>query len=283
MKTKTITTIMLTVLVVSLLSTTITSALAVKPANNRAMAEKVEWFQSAEVMKVPPYGSRDIPGSDDASKLIINQPNGNVEVVINGVMNGLNPSTVYTVYLSNGYSRTYERWSLVGTWELEFDLGGSIYPHDMWITGETDTTFSGTGTNSHTWVVTGTKSGNGIAITMTIDYDGSSYEVTAIGTIDTDTGGLSGTWTGPGQSGTWKSTEGKAIYQDMIGTGHSGLFTSTIPTFTFTTDEYGSANWHLNLRDDNFTDGPGTYELSVWINEAGGTMLISDTFTVKVD
>jgi len=29
--------------------------------------------------------------------------------------------------------------------------------------------------------------------------------------------------------------------------------------------------------------GPGTYSLSVWINEAGATMLISDVFTVTVD
>ena len=280
MKTKTITTIMLTLLIVSLLSTTVTSVLAVKPSGKLAGAINVPWNLSADVMPVPPYGSGDIPGSDTASKLIINQPNGNVEVVINGVMNGLNPSTVYTVYLSNGYSKTYQRWSLVGTWELEFYLGGTKYLHDMWITDETYTTFSGTGTNSHTWVVTGTKDGNGAEISMKIDYDLSSYEVNAIGTIDSN-GRLSGTWTGPGQSGTWKSSEGEAIYQGTIGTGWSGLFTNTIQPFTFTTDEFGSSSWHLNLRDSDFPES-GIYTLSVWINK-GGTILISDTFEVDVE
>lgn len=118
-------------------------------------------------------------------------------------MNGLNPNTVYTVFLSRGYTKTYQRWSLIGNWGLEFDLNRKKYPHVMSITEETDTAFSGTGTNSHTWVVTGTKSGNGISITMLIDYDGSTYEVNVIGTIDTSTGKMGGTWIGPGtQSGT---------------------------------------------------------------------------------
>jgi hypothetical protein len=77
-------------------------ALAVKPETNLAKAQEVAWNLSAAVMPVPPYGSHDIPGSDTASKLIVNQPNGNTEVTITGVMNGLNPNTTYTVYLSNG-------------------------------------------------------------------------------------------------------------------------------------------------------------------------------------
>lgn len=52
--------------------------------------------------------------------------------------------------------------------------------------------------------------------------------------------------------------------------------------FVFTTDEYGSGSWHLNLRDSNFLR-PGTYRLSVWINEAGLTILISDNFDVVVE
>jgi len=262
--------------------------LAVKPAGNLASAEKVPWNLSAEVMKVPPYGSRDIPGSDEASKLIVNQPNGNVEVVMTGVMKGLHPNTVYTVYLSRGYALTFERWSLAGDWKLEFDFKGNPYRHDMWITAETDTTFSGTGAYPEggpytiTWIVTGTKGGNGVSITMQIDYDGSTYLVDAIGTIDSDDGSMSGTWeSNVGQSGTWKSIAGEATFQGIVGKGWPGLFTGTIQPFTFTTDEYGSASWHLNLRDNDFP-GPGTYTLSVWINEAGGTMLISDNFPVVV-
>lgn len=79
-------------------------AFAAKPAGNLAGAQKVDWNLSAAVMPVPPYGSRDIPGSDTASKLIVNQPNGAIEVTITGAMNGLNPNTTYTVYLSNGYT-----------------------------------------------------------------------------------------------------------------------------------------------------------------------------------
>ena len=262
--------------------------LAVKPSHNLASAEKVPWNLSAEVMKVPPYGSRDIPGSDEASKLIINQPNGNVEAVITGVMNGLHPNTVYTVYLSRGYTKTFERWSLVGDWTLEFNYLGGLYTHDTSITAETDSTFSGTGAYpaggpyTITWVVTGTKGGNGVSITMQIDYDGSSYHVDAIGTIHGD-GSMSGTWTSnTGQSGSWQSTDGAATFQGTVGTGWPGLFTSTIPKFTFTTDEYGSASWHLNLHDSDFS-GAETYTLSVWINDAGGTMLISDNFEVVVD
>ncbi|GAI99267.1 unnamed protein product, partial [marine sediment metagenome] len=124
---------------------------AAKPAGNLAGAQKVNWNLSAAVMPVPPYGSRDITGSDTASKLIVNQPNGNTVVTITGAMNGLNPNTTYTVYLSKGYA-----------------------PMTSW----------------------------------------------------------------------------------------SGLFTSTVPTFTFTTNDSGSGSWHLNLRDDNFPLS-GTYTLSV--------------------
>jgi len=144
----------------------------VKPTGNLAGAEKVPWNLSADVMPVPPYGSRDILGSDTASKLIVNQPNGAVEVTITGVMNGLHPDTTYTIYLSKEY-------------------------------------------------------------------------------IDN--------------------------------TGWPGLF-NYYPTFTFVTDADGSESWHINLRDSDFPlkTGTVTYTLSVWINEAGKTMLISENFDVEV-
>jgi len=144
---------------------------AAKPASNLAVSEEVAWHVSAEVGPVPPYGAGDILGSDTVSKLIVNQPNGNKEVALTGVMNGLNPDTVYTVLLSKGYFTTPVYWP--------------------------------------------------------------------------------------------------------------GLFTSTIPTFTFTTDEYGSGIWYINLRDTIFRSS-GTYALSVWINSPSRTILISNTFTVEV-
>jgi len=149
----------------------VASALAVKPAANLAGNVKVPWNLSADVMPDPPYGSIDIPGSDTASKLNVNQPNGSTEVTITGAMNGLVADTTYSVYLSKGYI------------------------------------------------------------------------------VDT----------------TWP-----------------GLFTSTVPTFTFTTDEFGAGSWHINMRDSDFV-APGSYDLSVWINAAGGTLLISDTFVVVVE
>jgi len=115
---------------------------AVKPSGNLAGAEKVDWNLSADVMPVPPYGSRDIPGSDTASKLIVNQPNGAVEVTITGAMNGLNPDTTYTVYLSKGYT-PYTPPSVEGLW-IWTVLG--TYVHDITITTQNpDGSFSGTG------------------------------------------------------------------------------------------------------------------------------------------
>jgi len=148
-------------------------AFAVKPTGNLAGAQKFDWYLSGDVMSVPPYGSRDMLGSDTASKLIVNQPNGNTEVTITGAMNGLKANTVHTVCPS-------EEWT---------NFGG--YP----------------------------------------------------GRFEND----------------------------------------AIKRFTFMTDEYGAGSWHINLRDANFPSGTGTYTLSIWINEAGLTILISDNFEVTVE
>jgi len=48
------------------------------------------------------------------------------------------------------------------------------------------------------------------------------------------------------------------------------------------TDENGAGSWHFNLKDADFS-GLGTYNLSVWINKPGATILISDNFEVVVD
>ncbi|GAH31234.1 unnamed protein product [marine sediment metagenome] len=71
-------------------------AFAVKPAGNLAGAEKVEWNLSGDVMPSPPWGLHDIPGSDTASKLIVNQPNGNTEVAITGANEWVRPR--YPIY-----------------------------------------------------------------------------------------------------------------------------------------------------------------------------------------
>lgn len=272
--------VLISLLMISVLLVSVGFVMAVKPTGKLASAEKVPWHLSADVMPVPPYGSGDIPGSDTTSKLIVNQPNGAVEVTITGAMNGLNPDTTYTAYLSNGYTPyMYTGWSVEGDWVLEFDWKGGKYIHDMTIDNNV---FTGTGAaqfSSQTWTVVGTI--NGDIVEMTIDYDGSSYYVDVVGTIESD-GTMSGTWLNPTQSGTWTSTSGQAT--DHTGdTGWSQLFTSTIQPFTFTTDGYGAGSWHINLRDADFLPGAGTYDLSVWINEAGRTMLISDNFEVTTD
>jgi hypothetical protein len=270
----------------AMLVLTVAPVLAVKPSGNLAAAEKVPWNLSAEVMRVPPYGSRDIPGSDEASKLIVNQPNGNVEAVITGAMNGLHPNTVYTVYLSKGYAKTIPRCSLEGDWTLQFMYGGSPFIHEMTVTiQQLAGSFEGYGhyvpDPGYTWTVTGTVSGSNVEFTLVYTGKNAGYFVDAVGTIASD-GTMEGTWSNPSQSGTWSSTDGQATLLGYVGSGWSGLFTSTAPPFTFTTDEYGAGSWHLNLRNSDFPR-PGTYTLSVWINEAGGTMLISDNFEVVVD
>ena len=80
----------------------------------------------------------------------------------------------------------------------------------------------------------------------------------------------------------------QTVYTILLSKGYSmtpvywpGLFTSKIPSFTFTTDKYGSGSWQINLPDTIFT-GESTYALSVWVNSPRKTILISNTFTLIV-
>ena len=265
-----------------------TSQTKVKPTGNLAGAEKVPWNLSGAVMP-PPWGLSDIVGSDTASKLIVNQPNGNIEVAVTGAMNGLNPNTVYTVYPSNAWS-TSEKWNITGDWNLEFMYGGA-YDHYMTVTVQDMFTgeFSGTGyyipNPSYTWDIQGTSIVVDNTITLNLIYTGtnSGYTVEAVGTIDPDGEIISGSWkSSTNQNGTWSSTSGVAI-KETVGNGYPSLFPGQ-ETFTFMTDAYGSGSWHINLRDSDFPD-TGTHTLSVWINDNSipATILISDNFQVVVD
>src|SRR3989344_9285381 len=102
---------------------------AAKPAGNYAGAVTYAWHLSGDVMPVPPYGSLDIPGSDTASKLIFNQPNGKVSAMVTGVMNGLHPDTTYTVYLSNSYT-PYVPTNITDITGFDFEYLGNHYVHD---------------------------------------------------------------------------------------------------------------------------------------------------------
>lgn len=241
-------------------------------------------------MPVPPYGSRDIPGSDTASKLIVNQPNGKIEVTITGPMNGLNPNTVYTVYLSKEYEPyVYTGWSIMGNWVIRGNYSGGSYDHDYTF-NQSGGMFSGSGgypASGPPYSITETVSGSVGVMTGTVnfhsDYESSTYWYDATATIATD-GTLSGTWgnTSQGYGHPWFSISGNAVKTHTGDTGWTGLFTSTVPPFTFTTDADGAGSWHINLVDSDFA-GSGTYTLSVWINGAGKTILISDNFEVVVD
>lgn len=264
-------TILFSMVAVSLLIATGT-AFAAKPADNKAGAQKYDWNLSGDVMPVPPYGSADIEGSDTASKLIVNQPNGKVDVNITGVMKGLNPDTTYTVYLSNGYTPYETGWDVAGDWELEFDWHGGKYVHDMTI----DSSFEGTGAaqfSSQTWTVSGDVEGNDVS--FTILYESSSYYVDVIGAVASD-GTMSGTWSNASQSGSWKSTGGAVTETHTGNTGWSGLLTSEIQSFTFTTNSEGSGSWHINVKEGVTTAD----EFSVWINGGGRTILISDNVSL---
>jgi len=262
----------------------------VKPDGNLAGAQTYAWHLSADVLPVPPYGSMDIAGSDTASKLIVNQPNGNTEVTITGVMNGLNPNTTYTVILSNEYTPyVFTGWNVTGSWIISVDIGGTDYPEST-IFLQTGGSIPGstelTGTllyGSSLWTLT-----EGSVIESAIDFHAihePALERTVHfwGTIAAD-GTMSGDWADDPpytRSGPWASTSGTALETHIGNTGWSGAFYN-YPRFTFLTDADGAGSWHLNLRDEDF-DGARDYTLSVWINVAGKTTLLSDNFTVEVD
>ena len=278
----------------------VTPVAAVKPTANLASAVVVPWHLSADVARIPPFGCADIPGSDTASKLIVNQPNGNTEVALTGVMNGLNPNTEYIVYLGEGYSKTMNRWNIEGDWNLDFIYGSGHYFHTMTVLDQTEpfcqpynyepAYFEGTGLSTNQadqkfWDVIGTVNDNS-QILFRLVYKAPSnnpgYYSYVTGTIATGTS-MVGFWSNAGQSGTWTGT-GVAT-STPVTDGFPG-FGTKLDTFTFMTDDTGAGSWHVNLRDADF-DGPDTYKLSVWINSAGdgasGTVLISDNFEVTVE
>jgi len=100
-------------------------------------------------------------------------------------------------------------WNVAGTWALNFDFGGSNYPHTMVVTSFDKYTgaFSGTGTYNvdplYTWTVDGVVDGSNINFHILYTGTNAGYKVDAVGTIASDGLSMSGTWTGPEQSGTW--------------------------------------------------------------------------------
>jgi len=95
-------------------------------------------------------------------------------------------------------------WNVMGTWALDFEVGGSHYLHTMVVNTFDRSTgdFLGTGTYNpdpvaYTWIVTGHVVGN--AIDFHILYTGTGnpgYTADATGTITSDGLSMSGDWAG---------------------------------------------------------------------------------------
>lgn len=254
------------------------------PASAQGGAQKFGWHLSAAVMPVPPYGAGDIAGSDSASKLIVNQPDCQDKLNITGVMNGLNPNTEYTVYLSKTYA-PYQLANVAGNWTFNFELGG-IYPHSVTLNQSgANVTGGGTypvgGPQQYAWTIdSGQVSGNTFNFTAhyTVGADALSplTVMNVSGNILSD-GSLSGTWNdnyaGGYRTGSFTATGGSAEQQSG-GAGWPG-FVGSASAFTFTTDSLGAGSWHYNLSP--------IADFSVWINGVSGTILISDNVALKTD
>ena len=249
---------------------------AAKPVSNNAGAQKIAWNLSAAVMPVPPYGSVDEPGSDIASKLIVNQPNGKVVANMTGVMRGLTPGREYTVYLSNGYTpATFTGWNVSGTYNINVNYASVDYPETLVLAQSGTAITGGTLDTIPPASLFTIDSGSVIGTAVTIDAHLGSLYIQMLGTIAPD-GSISGTWgdLAPGtRTGTWATTSGVAA-KSYSGSATWPGYSTNVPAFTFTANSEGSASWHINLTGENITLPK---DFSVWINSGGGTMLISDT------
>jgi hypothetical protein len=181
-------------------------------------------------------------------------------------------------------------WSVEGDWVIAVNNGLYLHDYTFTMTSLYDGTFVGVGgypsaADPYTYdevVINGQITGNTITFTA-IYYSPTTglptgYTWTATGTIDINGNLVAGT----GDSGVfeWHSTSGQAT-RVTDGAGYPGLF-GNLQTFTFMTDDTGAGSWHINLRESDFT-GPCTYDLSVWINKPGRTILISDNFQVTIE
>jgi hypothetical protein len=302
--------VLVSVLVVAIVALMTSPALAAKPNSNpvkpkqanvnqsaapkqkpkQAGAEKVPWNLSGAVMPIPPfglYGTGDIPGSDTASKLIVNRPNGNTWLTLTGIMRGLAPRTTYTVYISNGYTPYVQTgWNVSGSYTIHLTFEGTTYVEYLVLT-QTESGITGTlaldeaGTLSLWNIDSGSVTGD--QLTFSAHYqDDLGMVATFSATIADDGTLVGGAWAdaAPGtRSGEWASTAGNAMMTHTGDTEWPGLFSAGVQPFSFTTTPSGNATWHKNLKMA-ILPGPGTYSVSAWVNGPAGTLLISDTFTV---
>ena len=219
--------------------------------------------------------------SDSTCKLIFNHPNGHTTATITGIMRGLNPSTTYTVHITDGYV-TNNGWSMTGTWTRNVVYSGTTYTHSYTTTQSGDT-YTGTGrkpatgTIEATESVTGTITGDYLTFHSTYLTGDPGYTQDAVGTIAPD-GSISGTWTdNDGRSGSWTSPAGSAKPTETT-TSTNYLM---IPTLTLKTNPAGNANFHINIhRDDLSFDSE--HSITLLIKEGDYTILFSDPITLKI-
>ena len=76
-----------------------TPALALGGGRAKAGANHYTFYHSGDVLPVPPYGSVDELGS--SGTLIVNQPQGEVSVVLTAIFDGLTPGRTYNVFFMN--------------------------------------------------------------------------------------------------------------------------------------------------------------------------------------
>jgi len=83
---------------------------------------------TGDVLCVPPYGTIDIPGS--GGKVIYNQPNGKMAVLINSIVNGLKPNFTYKLYLRNYKKPGAPPWGATGCSYGNWTYMGSFITDD---------------------------------------------------------------------------------------------------------------------------------------------------------
>lgn len=258
-------------------------------------AVKYDFFLSGDVMPVPPYGGSDIVGSDEMSKLIVNQPNGNIVANVTGIMKGLEPNIEYKVFIGNGYvPYTDLEIDLVGEYILEYyisDLNGNKYPHQLVVTEQfEDGTFIGTGIGINDGAIE-------IITGLLTDYDMTlhSMYVNTIGDPTgyyydseieiADDGTMEGSWIDSNAVTGIVISEGIVKITSTEGnTGYPGYLDSQVlPVFTFMTDDEGHASWHINIPIEAVNCEEGLEEFSIWINKGGSTILISETVVLECE
>ena len=259
-------------------------------------AEKYEFFLSGDVMPSPPYGLSDVEGSDEKSKLIVNQPNGKPIANVTGILKGLMPDTEYTVYIGKGYLPFMPlEVDFMGEYLMDYRLtttDGASYPHTLVITLQNeDGTFEGYGEGLNDGVleeVYGTIVGNVVTLhsDYVVEYGGATtgYYYDVVITIDETDGSMEGTWvSSAAQTGFVYSDGPVDITSESGDDWFPGLLTPELPAFTVMTDEEGHVSWHVNILCEMVECIEGEIEFSIWINGPGGTLLISETVVLECD